>query len=370
MFAGRQAVIVGVCFAIMCGPHRVVASDKPETILPTKACRSFFLLPLELDGRADRTLWLIYDTGAATTVIDPDSLAAMTKWQRGDRKRIKFDNLQCGDVTLRGLRARVQELDHIGRALGHPVDGILGYTAFSKVLLTLDYNKMEMRVQKGELPAPDNREVFRLLRKEKKRPWLNAYIGKRRLPILIDSGSSSGFSFNDADRWDWQIDPVTVSASTHIRTVAKKKAGRLAGDINVAGAVFPQPILQITKGTELIGTKVMKNFTWTFDQKNRRVRIVRTNAERLTTPSLHGTGVLFAPRERGFEIIHLVATTPAANAGLKTGDLVTAIDGVPVFERECQSSMPSDDNAKTIVYTYERDGRGGNVTIPMSILVP
>ena len=58
------------------------------------------------------------------------------------------------------LRAPVLRLHTLSLAVGRDVDGILGFSAFDDVLLTLDYPAEEIRVSGGRLPRPDGREIF------------------------------------------------------------------------------------------------------------------------------------------------------------------------------------------------------------------
>ncbi len=49
-----------------------------------------------------------------------------------------------------------------------------------------------------------------------------------------------------------------------------------------------------------------------------------------------GMGVGVHPRSEGWEILAVFANTSSEAAGLRTGDLIVAIDGTPVNERGCQ----------------------------------
>ena len=51
------------------------------------------------------------------------------------------------------------------------------------------------------------------------------------------------------------------------------------------------------------------------------------------------TGCELKPAKRGLAVVYVAALTPAAEAGLKTGDTVTAIDDVPVKEMKFQDAL-------------------------------
>ena len=138
--------------------------DDSTIIVPTEMCRGNFLIPLTLAPREgyaeDRTLWLLYDTGAGATYIDPDSIERVTGRRLRVGQRPNIRNATAGAVNYDPIRIRIQELDHLSHALGRQVDGIMGFTVFDDVLLTLDYSNDEMRLDRGQLPPPDGETVF------------------------------------------------------------------------------------------------------------------------------------------------------------------------------------------------------------------
>ena len=75
------------------------------------------------------------------------------------------------------------------------------------------------------------------------------------------------------------------------------------------------------------------------------------------------------PRPEGLEIIRVFPGTSAEAAGLREGDLITAVDGIPVHEREC--GKPEGEPAgQRQVLTYLREGVQAQVEIRTEILIP
>jgi S1-C subfamily serine protease len=60
-------------------------------------------------------------------------------------------------------------------------------------------------------------------------------------------------------------------------------------------------------------------------------------------------------RERGFEVVELVTPSPASAAGVRTGDIVLALDGSPVADvADLQRLMTSDRIDRSVPLTVWR----------------
>ena len=98
------------------------------------------------------------------------------------------------------------------------------------------------------------------------------------------------------------------------------------------------------------------------------IRMIPDDDAPILTDPERGIGVVFKPTTKGFEIAKIFPGTPAADVDLAKGDLVTAIDGVPMSERECTSSTGLDKGS--VVLTVRRGGAERDVAVEVVDLVP
>ena len=148
-------------------------------------------------------------------------------------------------------------------------------------------------------------------------------------------------------------------------------AGRLEQDVTFAGARIAHPVVDLSEGTEFIGTPVLRHFELTFDQRTRRVRLHRTDDTAIQIGPRHGTGALFDATTAGLEVVHVIEDSPAELAGLKAGDIVTAVNGQAVAKRSCQTRSPlTDPDSQEVVLTLTHDDEARDVTVPIIELVP
>ena len=340
-----------------------------EKVVPTEMCRGLFLVPVTFDTDPERSLVLVLDTGAGRTSVDPDAIERVTGRRIKPGQKATLRRGEAGPLKLKRFQTRVHEMDHLARALGRHVDGILGFPTFQDLLLTLDYPAEEVRVSKGELAEPDGQRVFHDV--GKRRPHLALELPEgARVPVLVDSGSTGGLDLRRTDPLEWERPPRPVAASVRYDAIRVDEAGRLARDIAYGPLVLERPVVEAIDddATRLAGYRILRRFVWTFDGRNRRIRMVPDSAEPIRFDAVRGTGLTFRPRERGMEIVRVLDDTPAERTDVREGDLVTAIDFVPVYERGCVSMI--DDTRETTTLTVERDGASMDIEVRIAVLVP
>jgi len=371
----RAAGFVVVCLIAIAFTPLAGAEEPRGAVVPTETCIDYFFVPITLaprDGAPEdaeaRTLRLLYDTGASTTYIDPDALERVSgrRIESGDRVTIR--NVEAGPVTWTRLPARIGELDHLGHALNRAFDGILAYGAFEDVLVTLDYPNREMRVREGSLPAPDGREVFRY--RGKNRPFLRIDAGGRRRNVLIDSGSSGVLSLKETRGMRWAAEPLPISASMRFDRLEMREMGRLDDEVTIGPVTFDDPVTSLTDGTQLIGARLLRTMSLTFDQKNRRVRMVSTTPGPIRLEPVRDIGAAFFPRPHGLEVVGLLEDGPADRAGLTVGDVVLTLDGAPMADLGCLRERMRDPVADSWTLGVVRGDESMEFDVAIETLVP
>lgn len=343
-------------------------ADADPITIPTEMCRGYFFVPVTLPARedrpADRTLWLLYDTGASTTHLDPDSIERISGQRLAVGQRANITDARLGSLTV-SMSPRVTELDHLSIALGREIDGILAFDAFDDFLTTLDYVAGEIRVEPGELPRPDNETVYSA-RGRDDRPWLRVRFEGRTRRMLIDSGAAgTAFAVNHLDRYRLIGEARPVGASVRFSRIEYRDGGRLADPVMLGRYRIEPPIVSELPETELIGGRVMEHFTWTFDQQNERVRIVPNRpGEALAVPAVLHHGLAMRPVAEGLHIEQVLPGSGAEGHDIREGDLITHIQGRPVRDRGCETG-----DFDTWTVTRLRDGISAEVTFPLVFLV-
>jgi len=364
VIAPRSAVAVTTLLVVgLCG-----LSPADETVIPSRTCRGLWIVPVSFGEGPDRTLQLVLDTGASRTTIDPDSIYELSGRRVEVGKSVRLRDGKAGPLQINKLKATVHELDHIGWALGEPIDGILGFPAFKKMLLTLDYPAEQIRIVRGALPAVDGRTVFEDVGKH--RPYLALEIGGATIPVLVDSGSTSGLTLRESDPLSWEIEPKPLSAAVRFSEIRLEQVGRLGEDVDYGPLILSRPVVEIiAEGTRVSGVPLMRRFVWTFDQRRRRIRMIADSTDPIRSDPERGTGLALWPIETGYRVAHIFPDTPAEQAGMRVGDVIRAVDGVPVYERGC-TELDDYDDRESVVMSVARGAETIDVQISIRVLVP
>lgn len=348
----------------------VVAVQGPEEhVVPTTFCGNYIVLEFEFASSPDRHLRMLLDTGASISFVDPDSIERISGKRVKVGKRAKLSDLSAGPLKFNKLSAKVMELDHIAQAFGDKhLDGILGFPAFKQLLLTIDYPNREIRIAKGSLPKADGTEVFKYT--GKRRPSLATRVNGRKVKLLLDSGSNDSIAIHEKHELDWAEAPIYLASAVRLDRIEQRFVGRLASDVVLGSITFEQPIVEQTDRTELVGTEILKNFVLTFDQRNRRVRMIPVAGSRVRVDGVRSTGVVPTLHPRGKRVIHIVPQSPAEEAGIEIGDVITTISGLDVHSDGCARRNLMMTKPEAVSYVFERDGERHEVVVPIAELIP
>jgi len=230
------------------------------------------------------------DTGAGLQAdIDPTLVAQLKlqtngKVQAGDasgRNAREFDTVLISSIGLGGAEFRnVTAIAREQRTLpNYPkVDGTLGFSLFTEYLFTLDYPGKRVRLERGELAANDSDTLS--FEMPHGIPVVELAIGNFKVKAHIDSGNMmGGFILPTAlvEKLSLASSPVTVGRARTISNEVEIKEVRLRDSIKLGRFEFAQPTITFPAFAEdvNIGSKTLREFALTFDQKNKRVKLQR-----------------------------------------------------------------------------------------------
>lgn len=115
------------------------------------------------------------------------------------------------------------------------------------------------------------------------------------------------------------------------------RIGKLTfGGFAVERVVTRMPVLKtgafaMTEAAGSIGTGVLKRFHVTFDYAAKRMLLTPNDRYGEADPA-DRSGLWLSLHDGGFEVMSVVEGSPAAEGGVRVGDVVTAVDGVPAAE--------------------------------------
>lgn len=369
LLGGVVLIVNGAVIAGEAVPPRQPEEPLKSLRVPGELCRNYFFVPVSLAEREgypqDRTLWFIYDTGNEVTVVDPESLERVSNRDFNTGDRVNLVDATAGEITWNKLPTRLRQLDHLSMALGRRIDGILHFEAFGDYLVTLDYAAGEIRLADGRLPSPDGVHVYDSDGPDD-RPWLDVALDGKRRQLLVDSGAgATTLKIKRLGRINTLKPPVDAGATFKINRVETYQAARATDDALMGRFTLTAPTLTSTRGTQLIGGEIMRQFTWTFDPARDRVRIVPVApGTDITFGPVEGNGLVLAPVDDGLRVHQVLPGSAAEGRDIRIDDVIVGINGRAMLDRDCSPEFDAE-----VRYTLRRDGVEREVTVPQTRFV-
>lgn len=255
-----------------------------------------------------------------------------------------------GPLTLKSTVVKI-DLAEIERGVGHPIDLLLGRDAFDAGIVDLDFEKREIAFLPREgFVAPAGAATVAMTRAHGIRK-IPLAIGNRA-PILADLDLGHGGSFMLAAA-DWKNDPELSklrSAATRAGGVGGLSDKRYAvlPSVTVGGARFDNvPALLNLKDEDLpvtganIGIDMLQRFRVAIDFTGDKLYLTPTKSVAQPLPK-DRLGMRWEFAGEALKVVYVSPDGPAAAAGWKAGDTITAIGEMkvgPDFYRSRYASM-------------------------------
>ncbi len=325
-------------------------------------------IPFRLEGnhvfitarvKGSGPLRLLIDTGFPISLLDREQARALKLKARGGLKLAgvgggAVDGVFLEEVTftLPGLKFSTKAvgaapLADWGRYSGLRVDGVIGYNFFSRYVVEIDYGASVMRVGEpggysysgaGEAVPLMLAGTDPLIEAKVLVPGLAPVGGK----FVIDTGSEGALHLNERfTKTNNLLSAVRGAIAGNVTGAAgglRVLTGRVQA-LRVGPFEIKAPTADFSTGDTgdyagLIGGEILRRFTVILDYPHRRM-ILEANShlaepfeEDMSGASLLAEGVDF----RTFTVSGVAEGTPAAEAGLREGDVLSAIDGIPAAQ--------------------------------------
>ncbi|NRA31370.1 MAG: hypothetical protein HRU11_14030, partial [Parvularculaceae bacterium] len=154
---------------------------------------------------------------------------------------------------------------------------------------------------------------------------------------LVDTGSNSGFSLNDLERFRLSSGPVRSGVSTRLNRLEKRYTARIDGPIEAGPLTFEEPVVASTPKNELMGGEVLRYAKLTYDAEKRRVAFEPYDSAPVPAPAPPlRDGLMMKPAGDNFEVTGIIPGFEDNVADIVVGDTVIAINGRPITDRGCR----------------------------------
>jgi hypothetical protein len=356
----RFALPVALCATMVGDSHAAPAvglrfTADGHTRIPFDLRNQHVWIRGQLNGRD--SIWIVVDSGASATMMD-DGVAKRLGLKRSGSHRTHgpagmltgtmAENVTVSlpGITLERKRLGAVDLSAFARG-GRPMEMILGYELFESSVVRFDYanNLMEVWDSKHAPPRTGGATVPMTL--ENNHPYVEASLKlPGRAPLegrfLIDTGSSMALSLAPevAAR-----ESVARALPRTLKTIARGVGGELKSEVGRAESFslgslefskptvsIPEPAAQISMPGSVgnIGGQILRRCRVTFDYAKKEIHFEPAqDFEKPFDADMLGATLIRGDEKSGFSVRWVNPETPAAEAGLQVGDVVTHVDGEP-----------------------------------------
>jgi hypothetical protein len=342
-----------------------LAEGRTKVQIPIETYNNLVVVPVVLNGQLP--LKFILDTGVRTAILtqktftDILNLSYSRKYTIAGPGGVKLVDayvtnnvsLELPGVSGRGHAMLVLEEDYLElrNYLGTDVHGILGYELFSRFIVQIDYEKKMLTLMAPERFHPGKKYHPVPITIEDTKPYVLTPLILSdgtiiRAKLLVDSGASHGLMLEPSSDTRITVPPHTVSS-----IIGRGLGGEITGKVGRIGSLhigpfeldnaianFPDPnsyfdSLKIgrTSRNGAIGGEVLSRFTIIFDFPNELLYLKKNPSFRkkfhynLSGLTIKAKG----SRLNVFEITEVRGQSAADVAGVKAGDIILSVNGIP-----------------------------------------
>lgn len=302
----------------------------------------FLTIPVDWNGRH---LHFLLDTGAAQTTIDLQFRTELGPAVGRSTMLTSAGTTSCelfacppakvGGCDLQTIESiACVDLRVIRYATGLEIYGILGIDFLKRYAVEIDFDRGEA-IFWSAAPADWSDEAGLPLTMQDGRPTIEAVVGDRKMPFIVDTGADKSHLIRDAFDALAQSGELLLSGVSSGVTLGGSIQSTIGFVKSLAVATNRHAGLRLDRDDEVngLGLQYLARYRLRFDF-NRRLLYLNPGAQ-FDRPQPVGTSGLALVRVFGHTVVYSVRPgSAAAKAGMLPDDELTAIDGRSIADFE------------------------------------
>jgi hypothetical protein len=358
--------------------------DTRLIVVPARVIGSQFVVEARWDKRGP---WhFLVDTGSLGTLVSPE----LARWYATGRAALNapsvrvtspdgkamllpsvtIQSIALGDARFENVQALVYDCSELSAHLGVKIDGILGFPLFRETIFTLDYPQSRLVItppaEVSYLPGATVK-----FNNTRRIPLIPIRVGDISLVALIDSGSDAALQLNPLGlNLSFASGPRPGAIISNLAGDRVQEIGRLAQPVALGQYTFPSPVVDLADQLSVVGANILRNFTVTFDQGRNQVTFFRETTAPIAMEPVRSSGLSVSKAAAYWRVVGVVPGSPADDAGVRSGDLITRINGESVSMWPLQRYEGLLKEAAEITFTFLDGAKENPIAIPTFALVP
>ncbi len=345
--------------------HSRAFNPSPKALkIPFRYVNGFLVVDIVVNRRLP--LSFIFDTGSKHTILTEDKLVPLLGQVPQEEiqligsdlgrpitgKIMRRTTLKIGSVNLENqslivINDNVLDLNGL---TGEKIQGIFGVGAFGAYALKIDYKRHLIELLDPESVVVNKRTVLLPIRVEKSKAYLDVIADihpgrKQKLSLLIDTGASLSLLINTPSSDSTLFPPKLVSG-----TFGYGLGGYLLGYVGRSDHIMLGPFdipdvithfhtiprdtfyRKLPSREGILGNGILDNYTFIINFSKRELLLKPTKKKRKQHPYDRSGMRLIRDGQNlnKIKVHHIVANSPADRAGVRIGDEILNVQGIPI----------------------------------------
>jgi predicted aspartyl protease len=284
---GPALFALGALSAPPTSPPTRVAIPAAGAQVPMQRIQGLPAVDVSINGAAPYRF--VVDWGANLLAVSPRVAGELKLPEIGTdamgNRSVRIDSLAVGGARFEGLTAAVDSF-----FADKQEQGVLGVNVYTDILLTLDYPRGIVRLEKGSLPLADGKRILACRPADGPEPAIEIALAGKPITVLLDTGARRLVMLPER----WMADLPLFAAPAPAGTAGGPQAGaarlkeaRLRGDLNLGAFRVRDPLLTFhARPRAFLGGALLESFAVTLDQKGQRVRFARDSEAPIVVPAV------------------------------------------------------------------------------------
>lgn len=331
----------------------------------------------------------ILDTGGQNSLM-PDTAERLDLAMTGSRPVIgigghnavsgtaRVDSIRIGHAVISNQPVSVFSFQN-ANVDGVDCAGMIGYEFFSRFVTRFDYGKHTIIFVDRDAFDPANAGTAVPMRVDNHYPEVSGTYAGIPARFLIDTGSRMPLTLSGRFAADHRLPRDGVEAVTGwgiggpFRSTVQRGKALMLGPARIDA---PLTMIEVgNSGAAMIdgvlndiGGGILKRFAVTFDYQHATMYLKPVEGPIADLDTFDRSGMWINAEDREFKVIDVTKGGPAESAGLKPGDIIAAVDGVPAGRiglHDLRYRLRNDPPGTKVVFAVKR-GNGAE-DVPLTL---
>lgn len=368
-----------------------IAGGATQTTFPFRLINNHIYADAWINGHGPLTF--IFDTGGQNILVPSTAKALGVKVQGampggGVGNKVanyglaKVASLKVGAATFKNQVVGVLDFEP-NDVEGIDIKGMVGFTVFKRFVTRIDYGKHEMTlIEPGHFNAKDAGTPVPFVF-DGDLPEIEGTFDGIPGKFQIDTGSRDALTLTGpfakahdlraknpkgvvaVDGWGVGGSATGYITRGKLLTIGTVQIPNVVTSLSLQKkGAFAEPSYQGN-----IGGKILKHFVVTFDYANHTMYLKPIAATPLKeVGSYDRAGMWINQVKGGIAVMDVTAGGPAAAAGIKTGDVITSVDGKPataIHVYDLRDTLSHDAPGTVVHFGIQRNGKAHKVAVTL-----